>query len=156
MATRYLSVLVQMWVIRSANSMVPSGPRNVPVSFWLLYPQNLTPTVSTWKSGFERASVARQSAKADAGSSAVTVMVTCPVIPSGPLRDNATSPCPGSLVQASGTGSVILGAAGSATWATVPMPIPAGPGKQTNALGGMCSGNVVSIPGTGVRLPCVG
>src|SRR6201999_785459 len=36
------------------------------------------------------------------------------------------------------------------------MPIPGGPGKQTNALGGMCSGNVVSIPGTGVPLLLVG
>src|ERR1700744_139899 len=36
------------------------------------------------------------------------------------------------------------------------MPMPAGSGKQTKALGGMCSGNVVSIPGADARLPVVG
>jgi hypothetical protein len=77
-------------------------------------------------------------------------MVTDPVMPSGPPSDNATSRCPGSLVQASGTVTVILGAAKSDTCATVPMPIPGGPGKQANALGGMWSGSVVSIPGAAV------
>ena len=50
--TRYLSVLVQMWVMRSAKSSVPGDPRYVPVSFWLLYPQNGAPMVSTCRSGF--------------------------------------------------------------------------------------------------------
>src|ERR1700722_16493138 len=36
------------------------------------------------------------------------------------------------------------------------MPIPAGSGKQTKALGGMCSGNVVSTPGAGAGSPVVG
>ena len=47
------------WVIRSAKSSVPGGPRKVPESFWLLYPQNLAPTVSTLRSGFERCSDGR-------------------------------------------------------------------------------------------------
>src|ERR1700756_741855 len=83
-------------------------------------------------------------------------MGTVPVMASGPLSVNATSPCPGSEVQPSGTVTVILGAAGSATSATVPTPIPVGSGKHTNALGGMWSGSVVSIPGTGVPPLVVG
>jgi hypothetical protein len=44
---------------------------------------------------------------------------------------------------------VIRGAAGSEICATVPTPIPLGSGKHSNALGGMWSGSVSSIPGTG-------
>jgi hypothetical protein len=51
---------------------------------------------------------------------------------------------------------VTLGAAESATSATVPTPIPVGSGKQTNALGAMWSGSVVSIPGTSVPRLVVG
>jgi hypothetical protein len=67
-----------------------------------------------------------------------------------PLRVSATSPSPGAEVQPSGTATVIRGAAGSETVATPVVPMPLGCGKHANAFGEMCSGNVVSTPGTAV------
>ncbi len=71
-------------------------------------------------------------------------MVTFADMPSEPVAFNATFPVPGSELKPSGTGTVIVGAAGSDTAAMVKRPLLVGDGKHATALGGMCSGSVVS------------
>ncbi|HWF27079.1 MAG TPA: hypothetical protein VG327_01650 [Mycobacterium sp.] len=68
---------------------------------------------------------------------------------SGPVDVNATSPVPGAEFQRSGSGTVIVGATGSATDALFMLPLVGGGGKQARALAGMWSGSVTSTPGTG-------
>src|SRR5262249_35564190 len=76
-------------------------------------------------------------------------MVTVPDMLSGPVNTSAVAPAPAADRQPSGRLTGSLGAAGSPTAAGVSWPPCAGVGLHRAALGGMCSRDVRSIPGTG-------